>query len=179
MQWKPLNNKILSYPFYMMNWNKTIRSMLLRRTRLSKSLSIDNTGLNWWLTWKRIQLQLGVWIFFCRLIPNPTEAKQHHLLNSNASAAILFKDSKGSQSSFLFWSSLYLPRQKCKFLCTESANIILCFIGHQNPCPFIHLFKNGQKSWVKLNRNGAAWGGDLQPNYLYFHKRTKLSTFPL
>jgi len=42
------------------------RSMLLRRTRLSKSLSIDNT-----------------------------EAKQHHLLNSNASAAILFKDSKG------------------------------------------------------------------------------------
>merc|ERR1719348_529593 len=42
------------------------RLMLLRRTRLSKSLSIDNT-----------------------------EAKQHHLLNSNASAAILFKDSKG------------------------------------------------------------------------------------
>merc|ERR1719305_2258906 len=40
---------------------------LLRRTRLSRSLSIDNT----------------------------TEAKQHHLLNSNASAAILFKDSKG------------------------------------------------------------------------------------
>ena len=64
MQWKPLNNKILSYPFYMMNWNKTIRSMLLRRTRLSKSLSIDNTGLNWWLTWKWIQLQVGVWIFF-------------------------------------------------------------------------------------------------------------------
>jgi len=41
------------------------RSML-RRTRLSRSLSIDNT-----------------------------ESKQQHLLNSNTSAAILFKDSKG------------------------------------------------------------------------------------
>ena len=160
--------------------------MLLRRTRLSKSLSIDNTGLNWWLTWKRIQIQLGVWIFFCRLIPNPTEAKQHHLLNSNASAAILFKDSKGPQRFFfvflcVFWHLVFIifVLAKVSNLCVPSPQILFWSIGDQNPCPFIHLFNNGQKSWVKLNRNGAAWGGDLQPNYLYFHKRTKLSTFPL
>ena len=168
----------------MINWNKTIRSMLLRRTRLSKSLSIDNTGLNWWLIWKRIQLQLGVWIFFRRLIPNPTEAKQHHLLNSNASAAILFKDSKGPQSFFLFFCVCVLAfglhyicfGKSVKLVCTKSANIILVY-RWSKPCPFIHLFNNGQKSWVKLNRNWVAWG-DLQPNYSYFHKRTKLSTFP-
>ena len=33
---------------------------------------------------------------------NATEAKQHHLLNSNTAAAILFKDSKGRILSWLF-----------------------------------------------------------------------------
>ena len=162
----------------MINRNKNFRSMLLRRTRLSKSLSIDNTGLNWWLTWKRIQIQLGVWIFF--VDSSQTPQRQSSTTSSTAMRLQQFSSKTAKVPKAVFYSGLhYICLVKSVNFCVPSPQILFCvLLVIKTHALSFHLFKNGQKSWVKLNRNGEAWG-DLQPNYSYFHKRTKLCTFPM
>ena len=126
-QWKPLTNKILSYPIYMINRNKNFRSMLLRRTRLSKSLSIDNTGLNWWYIWKRIQLQVGVWIFF--VDSSQTPQRQSSTTSSTAMRLQQFSSKTAKVPKAVFYSGLhYICLVKSVNFCVPSPQILFCVI---------------------------------------------------
>ena len=109
-----------------------------------------------------------------------TPQRQSSTTSSTAMRLQQFSSKTAKVPKAVFYSGLhYICLVKSVNFCVPSPQILFCvLLVIKTHALSFHLFKNGQKSWVKLNRNGEAWG-DLQPNYSYFHKRTKLCTFPM